>query len=309
MKITDAKVLFVSDVYPSSNGVGSYYLDIVELLNNNFVKSVLLHPTPFSRKLNVRQNWLTFIDLPGDKNQRLFIPNPSQVNSFINEFKPDLIVLTTPGLFSYIALRYGIRRDCYFCYAIHTDFPSLTKLYWREPLATFISKIMFLIDKFFSSKCSEIVAPSLNISNTLSQRFNRSVTRVGTTLPQCFLNSFINDSTLSVNKIVFVGRLAPEKDIPSILSLCDVNPTKIFYIVGEGPLSTLVKEKSNSSSNLVYVGKLSRMDLCKFLDSIDLLLLPSLVESYGTVALEAMIRQKLVIVSASSGIASSLPFL
>ncbi len=56
-------------------------------------------------------------------------------------------------------------------------------------------------------------------------------------------------------------------------------------------------------SNLYYHGWLARASLRALMDACDALILPSHVESFGTVALEAMARQRVVLISSTSGLA------
>jgi hypothetical protein len=56
--------------------------------------------------------------------------------------------------------------------------------------------------------------------------------------------------------------------------------------------------------NLEYVGWVRRQRILPLIDSTDILVLPSTIESFGTIALEAMARARLVVVSSQCGILS-----
>ncbi len=62
-------------------------------------------------------------------------------------------------------------------------------------------------------------------------------------------------------------------------------------------------EQAEALDNLEYLGWVSREQVVAALDSGDMLVLPSSIESFGTVALEAMARRRLVLVSPQCGIA------
>ena len=53
-----------------------------------------------------------------------------------------------------------------------------------------------------------------------------------------------------------------------------------------------------------FLGHLPRNEIVNSIDSHDLLVLPSHLEAFGTIALEAMVRQRLVLVSSHCGILS-----
>ena len=63
-----------------------------------------------------------------------------------------------------------------------------------------------------------------------------------------------------------------------------------------------VRKKVDQLPNTTLLGWIPRTQMQAILDSIDVLVLPSLVESFGTIAMEAMARQRLVLVSHGCGI-------
>jgi glycosyltransferase involved in cell wall biosynthesis len=75
-----------------------------------------------------------------------------------------------------------------------------------------------------------------------------------------------------------------------------------FTIVGDGPMRPSLEEQSQTLSNLRLPGWLPRAELPALLDGCDVLVLPSHVESLGTIALEALARGRNVLVSAHCGI-------
>jgi glycosyltransferase involved in cell wall biosynthesis len=79
-------------------------------------------------------------------------------------------------------------------------------------------------------------------------------------------------------------------------------PSIQFSLAGDGPLRPEVEQAAARFPNLEYLGWLSRSGLRKTLDENDALLLPSHFETFGTIALEAMAREKLVFVSSGCGI-------
>lgn len=92
--------------------------------------------------------------------------------------------------------------------------------------------------------------------------------------------------------IGFVGRLVAQKRIHKIyeaLELMDSTDTVNFRIAGTGVLMEALKLKasnfSNSNVNFVFDGHVH--DMAAFFSKIDVLILPSLAESYGLVVLEA----------------------
>ncbi|MDG1851009.1 MAG: glycosyltransferase family 4 protein, partial [Gammaproteobacteria bacterium] len=106
----------------------------------------------------------------------------------------------------------------------------------------------------------------------------------------------------SLKSCLFAGRLAREKNIEALLKAVKDFPDMQFSIAGDGPLREKIIAALQENHNLEYLGWLSRHALRKKIDEHDALLLPSHFETFGTVALEAMAREKLVFVSQGCGI-------
>jgi glycosyltransferase involved in cell wall biosynthesis len=102
--------------------------------------------------------------------------------------------------------------------------------------------------------------------------------------------------------ILFLGRLAPEKNVHLMLAAAEQLPALRFLFGGDGPLRPQVERAASRLGNVEYRGWLNRAEVLAILDEADLLVLPSSVESFGTVALEALARRRLVLVSRHCGI-------
>jgi len=106
-----------------------------------------------------------------------------------------------------------------------------------------------------------------------------------------------------VRSVLFAGRLAAEKNLEGLLDAARALPGLRFAIAGDGPQRALVEAAAAELPNVDYIGWLDREGLLAAMDAHDALILPSHVESFGTIALEAMARQRLVVVSDACGIA------
>ena len=102
--------------------------------------------------------------------------------------------------------------------------------------------------------------------------------------------------------MLFLGRLAPEKNVHLLFDAAERLPEKRFRIAGDGPLRDEVVAQARRLSNLEYLGWLSREQVAAQLDAADMLVLPSKVEAFGTVAVEAMARGRLVLTSPDCGV-------
>jgi glycosyltransferase involved in cell wall biosynthesis len=128
------------------------------------------------------------------------------------------------------------------------------------------------------------------------------VTLIGTPIAKHFLTTPAVPLSPQLRTVLYAGRLAPEKNIDTFLQAAMHLPHIRFIVAGDGPLRADVEAHAQTFPNLEYLGWLTRADVLSVLDSADLLVLPSTVESFGTVALEAMARRRLVLTSSNCGI-------
>jgi glycosyltransferase involved in cell wall biosynthesis len=127
---------------------------------------------------------------------------------------------------------------------------------------------------------------------------------MGTPIPKAFLDTPPKPLGASVRRVLFAGRLAPEKNLGAVVDAAAALPGVQFQVAGDGPLRQWLLSQTERLPNLHYVGWVKRQQIMPLIDSADVLVLPSTVESFGTVALEAMARCRLVVVSSQCGILS-----
>ena len=136
-----------------------------------------------------------------------------------------------------------------------------------------------------------------------AERIGAKNTRiVSTPVSSVFTDHEQKEYSGELKRVLFAGRLAPEKNIEALLKAAEEHPNTVFTVAGEGPLRDQIEENAARLSNFNYVGWLDRESLREQIDQHDALVLPSHFESFGTIALEAMARQRLVIVSKHCGI-------
>lgn len=89
--------------------------------------------------------------------------------------------------------------------------------------------------------------------------------------------------------VAYVGRLAPEKNLAALLQAFDAiraaNPRARFVVVGDGPLRDELPARCPGA---VFAGQRRGEDLAAHYAGADLLLFPSMTETFGNVTTEAM---------------------
>lgn len=292
------RVLIISDAAPHRNGVGAYYADLIEQLQSSVEKTELLSPTVCEGEW--KGGWS--IPMPGDTTQRLILPNWLSIEKKIEEFKPTVIVVPTPGPFGLIAAIAAKRHAVTLVVGFHTWFEKLSHLYWGRVQGNLTQAYFEYSHRLLFKLADHVFANSTEMIEIAKQQGAVDAQLMGTPVAQRFLREPLGKAPIQLQNFLFVGRLAAEKNLSHIIDAARVHPHLSFSIAGDGPEKAWLLEQSRNLPNLHYLGWIGRDQLHSVMDQHDALMLPSSVESFGTVALEAMARQRFVIVSNPCGI-------
>jgi len=294
---SDLKIMIVLDVLPDRNGAGSYYRDLVEHITPFAKKLILFSP---SKKNDV--NTLFSIPMPGDRTQKLYIPKFYYLSKYIEDFKPNIIILPTPGFYGLTALKKANEMKIPICPVLHNDYEGLASFYWGGFIGFTINKIFVWLNGLFfkSSKITLIMNKEMN--ELAAKMGAKKIISIGTPLAKAFLEQPLKPINKKIKRVLFAGRLAPEKRIDKILESAKKLPQIEFAFAGDGPLKKLLMKKETELDNIKYLGWLKREALIKELDDSEILVLPSSLETFGTAAFEGMSRGRIVIVSPEAGI-------
>ena len=293
------RVAVVSDSTPERNGVGSYYFDLVAQLGDRLEQAQLFCPK------GGETGWRRWLapPLPGDSTQRLWFPRPFRLYLRIAKLKPHAIIVPTPGPFGIVGLIAAKRLGVPLIIGFHTHYEALTDIYWADAFGRVCRWYLTWCNRLLFRHSALVLANSPEMTHQAMRMGASSASLMGTSVPQEFLQRPRRPLRQSANRILFAGRLAEEKNVPKIIELARLRPQLEVSIAGDGPLRDLVETAAHSIPNLHYLGWISRDKLIDTFDNHDLLVLPSRIESFGTVALEGMARGLPVIVSGACGIA------
>jgi glycosyltransferase involved in cell wall biosynthesis len=292
------RILLFSDAAPERNGAGAYYWDLSFHLNERGQRAELICPGIAGSRWDGRIR----LPLPGDKTQRVVFPPASQIIRFARRQPPDVIIVATPGPYGLLGLNLARRLGVRLVVGFHTSFQRVTGLYWNRLFNAMTNWYFGTCDRLLFRRADLVVANSEEMANLARGLGAPAIRVIGTPLPEAFLSEpppLHRDGPLEV---VYAGRLAAEKNVHALLDAAVECPEIHFRIAGHGPLSHTIARHAERLSNLDALGWLSRERLGKVLDSADLLVLPSHVEAFGTVALEGMARARNVLVSGNCGI-------
>ena len=298
MKTKDLRVLFVVDAMKGRNGVGAYFQDLVAHLDGVVARAELVSPS--LEDPHPCQG--LSMPIPGDPTQRLFLPKMRELTALVWEMKPHVIVIPGPGIFSLGAFWVARKLGIPVCVTFQTDYDSLVRLYWGPRLARLAGGLLNWVNRTLFQGSSAVATICESLIADARAAGARHPQLVGTPLGPEFVERSPQPLAEQLNSVLYVGRLAAEKNIERFLALAAQRADCRFTVAGDGPLREKVEEQARRLPNLTFLGWCSRAQVVEQLDAAQVLVLPSVVEAFGTVALEAMARQRLVITTPACGI-------
>ena len=289
------RIAFFSDALPERNGAGSYYQDLCHHLRAHGVVADLYQP-------HLKKRLQMALPLPGDPTQKLLTPNVPKLWTQFAAQQPDVVIAITPGPFGLLGLSLAKRFGCSFLSAFHTQFEELSRLYWNPLSRRVANGYLTLTNSVLCRHSRSVMVHNRALIETVERLGARQTDVMGTPLAPCFLDVPRLAHRASLRHVLFAGRLAPEKNVADVVAAARQLPHIQFSIAGDGPLRRKLERQARDLPNVQFWGWLSRPELRALMDECDLLVLPSALETFGTIALEAMARGRPALVAEGAGI-------
>ncbi len=231
------------------------------------------------------------LSLPLYKDYRIGIPKGIQRE--LDEFKPDIIHIATPDIVGRSFLRYGRKKGIPVVTSYHTDFSSYLKYYHL----TFLRGALWRYLKWFHNGCHATFAPTRKVKKELENRgiedvhvWSRGIdtSQYGPERRSRKLRKEWGVEGKTV--ILYSGRFVWYKDIDVFVDVYRNLKRKYkdgvgFVLIGSGPREGDLKK---SIPEGVFPGYLTCEKLWSAYASSDILLFPSVTETFGNVVLEAV---------------------
>ncbi len=196
----------------------------------------------------------------------------------IATFQPEALHIATEGPLGAAARRYCMAHGLRFTTSYHTQFPQYLRS--RYPIPMWAS---YLALRWFHSAAKRCMVSTQNVHEQLAARGFRNLARwrrgVDTQLFRPQPKGFLN---LPRPIAAYVGRVAVEKNVDAFLRMPWAG-SKI--VIGDGPETRRLKAQYPGA---VYVGYRFGEDLAAHVAGADILVFPSLTDTFGLVNLEAM---------------------
>lgn len=304
------RIAIFSDTYaPEVNGVARTLKRYTDYLEKRGIEYRLFVPessTPVPSVPQVQR--FTSIPFLLYSECRLAIPNPREIKQALDEFKPTLIHIATPFNLGLFGVHYGKKHGIPMIASYHTNFDDYLEYYHLTFLKKWIWKYMYWFHRSFE----KVYVPSEStkeklVSNNIHHEIEVWGRGVNHQLysPAKRSNVFFREQfqIKEKNILLYVGRIAPEKDIRIVLETFYSLPERIkkethLVIVGDGPLFRMLSEQHQS--NITWTGFLEGEQLAQVYASSDLFLFPSPTETFGNVVLEAL-SSGLPVIGANAG--------
>nr|WP_276545180.1 glycosyltransferase [Brachybacterium muris] len=244
------------------------------------------------------------VTLPFYKHRRFTLPTPT-VDGIIRGFHPDVVHAAQPILLASSGAYAAHRQRIPLVASYHTHIPRYLDLYkayrWgKRPVWWQIKRNHALADVN--------LATSESMKQELSEQgiHNLHVVRRGVDT-ETFHPRFASDAMRErltqghpeKKLLVFVGRLAAEKEIHRLRPMMDRRDDVALAIVGDGPFRRELEEMFAGTST-VFPGFMEGEELASAFASSDAFVFPSVTETLGLVILEGM-ASGLPVVAARSG--------
>jgi len=294
MNSSELRLMIFCDAAIARNGVGSYYGDLLENLSPVAARVRLIAPDRSPRR------WLT-LPLPGDRTQQIALPSPRLLKRLFLQDRPQVVIVATPGPYGFLGSRLAKTHGVPIVYGFHTDYVKLSEMYWGRLFGWLSKTYLERMNRFLFRRSAVVLAHSEHMVQMARTLGAGRVELAATLLPAAFQQE-PTPPRGALGKVLFIGRLAAEKRIDRLLDAAQALPAIEFSLAGQGPLSATIRRAAETRANVRYLGWLPRERVPGCLIEHDLLVLPSDVESFGTVALEALACGRPALVSTRCGI-------
>lgn len=296
------KILLFTDTLGDLNGVSRFIQDMGELAEKNGIELLIATSTskPLPAHAYIRNLPFLFkIRMPFYQELDLVWPHKKEIKALLQEVQPDLVHISTPGPFGWIAKSIAQQQGYPLIGTYHTDFPAyiqdLTGSAWVKRLtdkmmARFYAPFVHVFSR--SEQYLEVMANDLSIGYEKT-----SVIYPGTNLKK--FNPLHQSADVwkhyglsaKRSKVLYVGRINIEKNIPFLTQVWQ-QLNELFpeikadlVMVGEGRYRKWADRLR--SHHAYFLGPVIGENLSKLYASADLFIFPSVTDTLGQVIMEA----------------------
>ena len=262
------RILIVSDAWlPQTNGVVNTLVQTSTCLTTAGHEVEFLTPDGFR----------TFA-CPTYPEIRVSLQPYAKVAQRIEAFAPEALHIATEGPLGFAARRYCLRQGMAFTTSYHTQFPQYLRSRAPIPLA-----LSYAALRWFHGAARHCMVSTKTVHEQLASRGFHNLARwqrgVDTALFRPRDKRFLD---LPRPLAAYVGRIAVEKNVDAFLSMPWAGGK---LVIGDGPERARLQARYPDAT---FVGFRYAENLAQHLAAADVMVFPSLTDTFGLVNLEAM---------------------
>lgn len=309
-------VAVVTETYPPEiNGVAKTLARLVEGLVARGHRVCLIRPRQgradiAANESGLRELLVPSIPIPGYSCLRVGLPVVLRLWREWKRHRPDVVHVVTEGPLGLAAVWVARRLGLPVSSGFHTNFDEYSRYYGMSWLSPAVERYL----RWFHNRTSETHVPTRQMQDALSSRAFKRVEVVSRGVDcRLFSPSRRSESLrerwgVSEQDVVVchVGRLAAEKNIDLVFrafaAIRVTLPNARLVMVGDGPLRGRLER---CHRDVIFAGTRQGVLLAEHYASSDVLLFPSMTETFGNVTLEGM-ASGLAVVAFDQAAASEL---
>ena len=197
----------------------------------------------------------------------------------ISEFKPHALHIATEGTLGWKVRRLALKNAIPFTTGYHTKYPEYIQQRWPWISPRWVYRLMH----YFHKEAKRVLVPAPSIKAELEQQGFEQVGVVSRGVnTQLFSPQRAKELAYPKPIMLYVGRVAPEKNLPAFLNT-SLPGTKL--VVGKGPELELLQQKY---PDVHFLGAKYAEQLAELYASADVFVFPSLTDTFGVVNIEAL---------------------
>ena len=233
------------------------------------------------------------MSIPGYAGLRMGLPAPRMLRRAWRSRRPDLVHIATEGPLGWSALRVARGLGIPVVSEFRTNFHAYSGHYGVGLLRPWVLDYL----RWFHNRCALTMVPTRRLAGELEASGFERLQVVGRGVDAHRFNPRHRSVALRASwgagpdelVAISVGRLAPEKNLELLVQtdrlMRSTRPGMRLVVVGDGPARSWLEGRIPGA---IFVGRRMGDDLATHYASADLLLFPSLTETFGNVTLEAM---------------------
>ncbi len=297
------KIAIITETFlPSTDGIVTRLTAVIRWLRQQGHEILIIAPEAGLREFEGAViAGIPAYRFPLYRSKKLALPLP-RIARLLRQFEPDLVHVVNPAVLGAAGILFGKKWPLVASY--HTHIPHYADHYrvgWMKPVLWWYLRLLH--NQAQLNLCtSDTVMQELQ-----SQQFHRvqlwqrgvDTERFDPAFRSQTMRARLSGGKPDKILLLYVGRLASEKQIDRIRDVLDHSDRFRLAIVGDGPHRAAL-ERHFAGTGTVFTGFLHGHELPQAYASSDIFIFPSTTETLGLVLLEAM-AAGLPIVAAESG--------